>query len=294
MNGATMLESMYSPVLIRTIKARMGPILSRSIKEKNASLKKGLPLLCSHCSIFFLWAPIMMSPPARSMPISPASLILCKKKLEQQKALREDCLIVKVHGDQGKGCGAGKPEQSAGCGFRQQYGQREAGCFALGEIAQVVDGKKCQNECRSAKSHGPALGCADGCDDSGAGHHGNTVSHNPVAYETCLLTSVQGFEVIAVNGDVVGGGQETSRQEKNADEGVALGRGVRAAAISRSPASKTCMMRSHWRLLPYRSICGAQKNFKVQGTPKREVSPIPSRLTPLSRKNTLKTVRMIE
>lgn len=79
MNGATMLESMYSPVLIRTIKARMGPIFFRSIKEKNALLKKGLPVLCGHCLIYSLWTPIMMSPPARRMPISPARLILCKK-----------------------------------------------------------------------------------------------------------------------------------------------------------------------------------------------------------------------
>ena len=73
------------------------------------------------------------------------------------------------------------------------------------------------------KGNRPSHGCSNGCDNSGAGHHGNTVGHDPIADKASLFRGAQGFQVIAVNGDIVGSGQETADKKDQAKEKGGLG-----------------------------------------------------------------------
>ncbi len=74
----------------------------------------------------------------------------------------------------------------------------------------------------------------------------------------------------------------------------AAGRGTRNAAAPISTASVACMASSQRFLVANSSTSGPQKNFRIQGTPKKVVSPTASRLTPRSRKKTVETERMME
>jgi hypothetical protein len=60
---------------------------------------------------------------------------------------------------------------------------------------------------------------------------------------------------------------------------IPQGKGVIIAQSRKSEAIIACIIIIHHRLVKKRSICGAQKNFKIQGRPKNAVSPIDSRLT---------------
>lgn len=71
------------------------------------------------------------------------------------------------------------------------------------------------------------------------------------------------------------------------------GRGERKATMTTIITSKNCIVSIHRRLVPYSSICGPHKNFNTHGRPKREVRPMASRLTRMSRKKTEDMVRMM-
>ena len=66
----------------------------------------------------------------------------------------------------------------------------------------------------------------------------------------------------------------------------------KATPIAITPR-RNCRESIQRRLVAYSSICGPQRNLMTHGMPKREVRPIASRLTFMSRKKTEETMRMM-
>ena len=75
---------------------------------------------------------------------------------------------------------------------------------------------------------------------------------------------------------------------------IAQEKGVSRAITRKRRQRVAWVSRSHFRLVPNSSRNGAQRNFKIQGRPKREVRPTASRVAPWSRKKKDEVVRMRE
>jgi len=90
------------------------------------------------------------------------------------------------------------------------------GCRALSQCGSPEEAR--HEKPRNAEGQRPAHGGADGDDDAGAAHHGDAVGHDPVADEAGLPGRIECFQIVAVNGDVVGGGDKTAGHEEGNDQ----------------------------------------------------------------------------